>query len=555
MLDALLILALALPSRSPAPPAPAPLEAPIAEVTVFPGQALVHRRAELERPDGAYVVSGLPWGMDPGSVRASCAGAVVVGIETRERKLPAVSDARIEELRAERRRLERELQELRGRVQVLSRLDAHLQGLLDLEAENHQREVREGRSAAEVWARNLEFLGTELQHNADQRRELGWTIEDRTRELAAVKFELGRDAGEGALVRDVVVELAGARGPASLDLEYLVGGAGWHPVYDLRAAADARSVDLAYRAEVCQRTGEDWNDVELLLSTARPSLGAQGPDARPIWLTFAEPRRAGGKAEELEGLRALGYTADDAAPKGDSFFLGQGAGEPASLEAAVEREGLSARFRLATRETIASREQPTNVLVGQARFDVAPEYYAAPALDTNVWLRGKATNTSDWILLPGRAAVYFGADFVGHAQLAAVQPGQQFDLHLGADPGLSLERTRIGDLTKAPGLFGSRERREEGWRIEVANHGAAVGRPQGGARVLVRVALPRPRNDAIEVDLARAEPRPSNAERWRADRADLGILTWELSVPEGETAQIVYETRVAYPEGRVVAQR
>ena len=58
------------------------------------------------------------------------------------------------------------------------------------------------------------------------------------------------------------------------------------PRYDLRTASDARSVELGYRAEVRQQTGEDWTEVELALSTAQPHLGARGPDPEPIWLSY-----------------------------------------------------------------------------------------------------------------------------------------------------------------------------------------------------------------------------------------------------------------------------
>jgi len=344
----------------------------------------------------------------------------------------------------------------------------------------------------------------------------------------------------------VIVELGGGSGPATLELEYLVQGAGWSPLYDLRAASDAHSVDLAYRAQVFQQTGEDWNDVELLLSTARPNLGAQGPDPRPVWLWIDEPVARGARRESLKALGYLGEEEDRAGAPAAEEALNQPA---ASMMAVVESQGLSVRFRLATRETIESRGQPTSVLVGEAHFDVAPEYYATPALDTNVWLRGVATNTSDWVMLPGRASVYFGADFIGHAQLDAVQPGQKFDLHLGADPAWTLERTRTDDLTKKPGVFGSRVRREEGWRIELSNNGAAVASAKGTARVIVREALPRPKDDRIEVKLGKATPRLSEAERWKQEREDEGILTWELNLASGAKAAITYSTEISYPEG------
>jgi hypothetical protein len=71
-------------------------------------------------------------------------------------------------------------------------------------------------------------------------------------------------------------------GRVELSLEYLVPGARWTPMYDARINDNPDEVDFAYQAEVSQRTGEDWTDVELTLSTAQVSLGA-GPGEMEPW--------------------------------------------------------------------------------------------------------------------------------------------------------------------------------------------------------------------------------------------------------------------------------
>ena len=223
--------------------------------------------------------------------------------------------------------------------------------------------------------------------------------------------------------------------------------------------------------------------------------------------------------------------------------------------AAVESEGLSVRFRLPRRETIESRPEPTSVLVGRALLELEGEHYVAPALDPTVWLRAKATNTSEWTLLPGRAAVYFGADFVGHAWLEAVQPGQEVTLHLGADPGLSVTRTQLADLREAPGVFGSRATHREAWKIEVENHGAFTDRPDGSVEVIVQEVLPRPRDDRIKVSLAAVRPAPSEAERWQKEREETNVLTWVVRAPKGGLALIELTTEVAFPDDLLLVRQ
>lgn len=514
----------------------------LSEVTVFTDRALVQREIELPQASGRFLIAGLPAALDAESLRTRCTGAQVVGLETRERFQSAVPDARIEELRRNLRGLERELQALQDERQVLRDVAAHLNALLKPPAAEKQAE-NAGESSLAAWRANLEFLSSELAGNAARMRDSEWKIAAAEQRLAAARLELDSvNTGAGVNLRDVIVSVEGG-GAARLELEYLVANAGWRPMYDLRTASNATSVELSYRAQVWQQSGEDWNDVELALSTAEPRRGAQGPDPEPIWLRIDERdkyarERKGSAALSLEGLGYTGGTADAARPF-----------------AQVERHGLSVRFRLASRDTIPSRAEPSSVLVGQTTLAVTPEYFATPSLDSNVWLRGKTLNTSEWTLLAGRAAVFFGADYLGTAEIGEVQPGAELTLHLGVDPALSVERAELEDTTSQPGLFGSKAARKQAFRVHLKNNGAAAARADGSALVYVREALPRTTDDRIKVELAESKPAALADERWVKEREELGLVTWGLLVPKSGDTALTYAIKISYPEGARVLER
>jgi uncharacterized protein (TIGR02231 family) len=526
-----------------------PLASRIEEVTVFDGSALVRRRAELPGGGGLFVIEGLPISLDPDSVRVRCTGGEVVGVETRDRHLPAVANARVQELRERVRALLRDRKVLEDQAAVLAQIEGHLGHLLKFDGETHNEDVKTGRGDLQSWGNNLRFLSEELEKNKSLQRENTWKREDLDAQLADLRNELGRgESGAGVDLREVRIEVAGGESGV-LDLEYRVQRAGWRPVYDLRAASDAKSVELAYRAEVWQQSGEDWNDVELALSTARPNIGAQGPDPVAVWLRLFDPEAQRRSGPSSPGVATEGRV--ELKAMADAGDVKDKANAPSPF-AGVEAQGLSVRFRLPRKETFQSRAAPTNVLVGRSKLDSTPEYFAAPALDTNVWLRGKTKNTSAWTLLPGRASVYFGADFIGHAQLAAVQPGEEFTLHLGADPAFTLERKQTEDLRKGPGVFGSKATQVEGWRIHLKNNGAVAVGADGVAQVFVRDVLPRATDDRIKVELSSSKPEPSDDERWKKDRDEQGTVTWALRIPKGGEADIVWQTKVSFPDGLVV---
>jgi uncharacterized protein (TIGR02231 family) len=517
------------------------LRAPIAEVTVFPGSALVRRSAQVQSGAGRFVVSGLPAGLMPESVRVRCSGAAVVGTETRSRFQPSVPDTRIAELRQREQALRRELVALQDDAHTLEAVQAHLRRSLEAPAPPAREDAPA--IALRAWSSNLEFVTGELARSNAGRRSLARSIAEVEVRLADVAAELGRSqSGEGVNLVDVVVELAGGSGAAQLDVEYLVAGASWEPIYDLRASTDGRKVELGYRASVAQSTGEDWNEVALALSTATPRLGAQGPDPEPIWLSLTHPRPAAAPGERQ---RAVSRQHDAEELEGESD-RDSGAWQ---FEARVESQGVSMRFALARRETILSRPDATSVLVGQATLESTPEYFCAPELDSTVWLRGRTVNSSAWTLLPGRASVYFGADYLGSAAIASVQPGAEFTLHLGPDPALAVERVVLEDTLLEAGLFSSNVTRRQSFRVRIENHGAAIAGADGAAAVFVREGLPRSRDERIEVELSSPRNKPLSDARFAKEREERGVVTWLVSVPKNGEATLEVTRKIAYPEG------
>jgi uncharacterized protein (TIGR02231 family) len=525
---------------------PTVVSSKIEDVTLYGSTALVHRTARVGG-SGVFVVRGLPQAMDPNNVRVRCAGGDVVSVEVRDRLQETVPNERVQSIRERLKILGRELQAARDEVEVQKAMGEHLAALLRQDQGTHRSDVSSGKPDPTAWAQNYEFLAKKIAENKAAQREAQWKADEKLQDHQETEREIGRLSGTGGVtVRDVIVDVAAER-ESTLDVEYFVNGTGWQPSYDLRAASDLSKVELAYRAKIWQRTGEDWNDVAIALSTAQPQRGAQGPEPKPIWISIAQPN-----------AHVLGY-AGDVVEESRAARLAEKKASADSLErdddatkapfADVEKQGLSVRFKLARRESVESREQPTTVLVGRADLSVAAERHCTPALDPTVWLRGRTKNTSEWTLLPGNAAVFLGADYLGLAQIETVQPGQELTLHLGADPGVTVERTQIEDQAKGPGFLSSRASKVESWRIHLENHGTLTNAKDGSVDVYVRESLPRSRDERVEVELTKSDPKVSKDDRWKQDLEEKGIQTWIVHVPKSGNANILFQTTITHPKG------
>jgi hypothetical protein len=73
---------------------------------------------------------------------------------------------------------------------------------------------------------------------------------------------------------------------SNLSLKYLVNDAKWFPSYDIRAKSIQSPVTITYKANVSQQSGEDWENVELTISSANPSLGGERPSLKTWVLGF-----------------------------------------------------------------------------------------------------------------------------------------------------------------------------------------------------------------------------------------------------------------------------
>ncbi len=530
---------------------PTPVTSRIADVTVYPSTALVHRVGGVPGP-GEYVFRGLPQSLDADSIRVRADIGAIVSVEVRNRLQDSVPSERLDALKTRLKAAEAEVRVAQDRVNATEQLAKHLNSLMALDQAQSRDETREGRANPEAWENSWEFFAKKIGEVQSQKREADQALQDKQLEVQKIQTEIGRwSNGSAQPVKDVVVSIEG-QGPAKLDVEYLVQGTGWQPNYELRASEDLASVGMTYRAKVYQSTGEDWKDVSLALSTAQPQRGAQGPEPQPVWLSLWNPQPPA-VAAEMKARRGL------AADKATLGYMGNAPSEEAfdarNSFASIESSGLNVRYQLPRRETVESRTEPTSVLVGVAALEVDIERTVVPAIDTTVWLTGRAKNTTEYTLLPGAASVFLGQDFLGRASVELVQPGQELTLHLGADPFLEVERTQTQDLEKGPGFLSSQASKVEGWRIHIQNHGAPTKAQDGAVEVIVREVLPRARDERIEVELSKSEPKPSTAERWKLDREEKGILTWTIRVPKGGAKDVIWESTIGYPKGEKVVRQ
>lgn len=72
----------------------------------------------------------------------------------------------------------------------------------------------------------------------------------------------------------------------NLIVSYQVQDAGWIPNYDIKSKEINTPLSLSYKAHVYQKTGNDWNNVNITLSTGNPNVNVAKPNLGTKYLNF-----------------------------------------------------------------------------------------------------------------------------------------------------------------------------------------------------------------------------------------------------------------------------
>lgn len=76
---------------------------------------------------------------------------------------------------------------------------------------------------------------------------------------------------------------------AMFELSYFVKDAGWFANYDLRVKDIANPIELVFKANIFQNSGEDWKDVKLTISNGNPTESGVAPSLQAWYLRFGYP--------------------------------------------------------------------------------------------------------------------------------------------------------------------------------------------------------------------------------------------------------------------------
>ena len=332
-------------------------------------------------------------------------------------------------------------------------------------------------------------------------------------DISAQIITLRQDSQKSYLKIKVAIK-AVAKGKLILGLQYLVTAVQWSPIYDLRASTRSSTAAIEMFARITQNTGENWENVQLMINQNPAPLKTSVPQLAPNYLGYQE-------------VEAVQTSADNIMEDNVSIDAGKEdyLGESGESSLVLELPGL---------HTIKSNGASSRVLLGKKSLSYQEILELNGQHQNYVYHLGDFKNPFAFGLLAGKWSVYLDQQLVNQTSLPYIPVGKNFYLNLGIEYGIYVQR-QVFDHSKEQGMIEKEVLNQRDINFKIKNN---TSFPQS-IRVLEQVPISQLQKVKVswEESLAKFLPLP-DFEGWYYS---------QLEVPKGGEQSFAFKVKVVAP--------
>ncbi|MCD6378915.1 mucoidy inhibitor MuiA family protein [bacterium] len=536
------------------------LKTKIVETTVYrKDDVRIIRRGKIEVTTGLYklICTDFPSRTSSSSIQVEGNGsaeAKITGIDIRDTENLYTKSPEYNKLLKDLEKLNLKEDSLAIQQKSLNKRLKFVLSLSNFSLESANEELARESFDIKDWQNLLNFIeneNTSIENKISDIRRKSGKIKENIQSIS-LKLNNMRVSKKG---KEVIIDCeVMSAGDLTINFSYLVGFAAWTPEYVLRYNKLTQTIDLSYKALVEQKSGENWENVYVLLSTARPHLGAAPPKltpsyirTRPIYPSISRMSNTKNVNESLAMKSSIIKTSDELHVRG---------GRDHSINFSLEetetsKSGFSANFAIKNPISISSGAT-RRVLIKRVKIPVELSLYSCPRLSEHTFAAGKITNTMDIPILEGTGGIYVETKpsensipittFVGNENILSAASGEKITVHLGIDQDIKVKHK----LEKREYLSKKKNKRTE---IRYHYTITAENFKKHDVELTIEDRLPVSTMDDIDVDDIDIKPQPDT-------RRDDGIITWKLPLKNGEKINISIEYTIKFPgdwpESRII---
>jgi len=321
---------------------------------------------------------------------------------------------------------------------------------------------------------------------------------------------------------------------------YLIPDTYWNMTYDFRASRADNSIEVILYADVYQKTGEDWENIDLSLSTGAPQNNIAIPELRPWYLSKRESYKYRDDYEGASGMvekRAMKEEAYKA--NGDEYE------EDLIPEAAIQTKGLFLEVKIPVKQTIESSNRYQKKLIKSYSFKTGKglKYYFKTVPDSSgrVYLMAKTSNQTELPWLGGEAQVFLENEFIGRVQIPETAVGKDEDLVLGISQEITAKKELVKKYEDKSGVFGGNKKMIYSYRITVENSSKET------VELLIMDNFPVSQNEEIKVEVENLSAQYQSDEATKkTTEYQRGTRRFVFTMAPGTKKEITYDAVIIF---------
>lgn len=500
------------------------MKSKITYATVYISGALVTRECELnlEKGENYYIIENLPISMNDGSLQLKGLGTIqVLSMAVKQNYLNSGEDKpkRLNEMADSIDYFQLLIDQLSNQKKVLNE---------DLNLLQHNRNINEkGTDVATLDELNVLFK-KRIYTIKDELLKIDMQKKKFKEKQSVIQRQADNMINDyGTAQKEVHIKLhSDAKKTLKLNLGYLVYGVSWYASYDVRVKDLKGPMQLTYKANITQTTGEDWNNVILKISNGNPTLGNSRPVLIPVYAAYGYRKDYGNSAgEELEKDNNYLSTSNSIQTKKGAF--------KSPVEGMVmSNNAFNVEFNIAIPYTIMADGKVNTVDAQVFEMPAVYELSAVPKLDQQTYLIGRISGSDELGQLSGRANVYFDGTFVGQSDVSSDE-NDTLNISLGVDKSMLVERKKIHESCKKA-FLGSTKKETNSFEISVLNTKNLA------QDIIIEDNIPVSTDKQVEIELEEGSGATINS--------DEGKLTWHLTLQPGEIKKLKVSYTVKSPK-------
>lgn len=548
--------------ESPATAAAAPklgpqanaLDSTIRKVTVYSDRALVTRQATADVAAGSkvYAFTKLPGWVDDGSVRVSTTAGRIIDVRVKRTYLARATDKAYQRAEDEARELSEQMAALSDEIQILDAQTKQIEDIKAFSMDKITKDMTVGDISVESYGQVVDFVAASLRKTAKERRAIHRQQNVLKPKIQASQKQLSEVRSLTQLEETtVLVTLESAqKGRATVELTYMLPGATWQPMHELRVAGDnPNSVEVASFAVVTQTSGEDWNHAELSFSTQSSTETVRIPELEALTLgdtktatrmfksesaSFSRARQAfegqNRMWNKLQQKSSLRHNFEEVY-KSNYDYLQVVQSKTVQLFQSLQKRGTTAHFKTTNAGNVRADGYSVRLPLGRTKLKSKQKIVAAPEQSLNAARTLEMVNASSQPFLPGKVALYQDGAFLGMTDIDFIAEGERFALFLNVADHIKL--SRVLDKQQSSVVRKKRTRMQVAFIVSIEN---LSDKPTS---LTLADRIPVSENREIAISKIKVNPKVKPDSR--------GILTWDLTLQPKESRKFQIGYQIEYP--------